>query len=399
MGILSRRTSPEGRFAAEVLKVVSRATGVADARYEADDFAVVVRRTGDVQPTRMYLSNVFAESRGSPDAERRERIERFVRIMTRERTADDTWAAVRPRLRPVLRPVTYGRVGIKAIPAPLSRPAMPYLSELVVVDSSESMAVVMPTQLDGWGVSAEQVFDAAHANLATIAADSLAQEWPRDRSIVRMVDDGDGYFASLLLSRGWLAAVSERLGSRLLAFAPDNNTLLLCSLDSDAHRLYAMVEEQYRAAPRSLSPVGYVADNDGEVVPYAPPAGHLDHIPATRASAILAASEYADQQRWLAQQYEQARIPMFVATLGVFANDGGAPRTRTAWTDGIPQLLPKSDIISFTRDRSLWGHVCWDDVAAAVDLRPEPLVLPARYRVDDWPPPEILERLRANALN
>jgi hypothetical protein len=399
MGILSRWTSSEGQFAAEVLKVVRGATGVADARFERDDFAIVVRRTGDAQPTRIYLSNVFAESRGAPEAERRERIERFVRIMTRERTADDSWAAVAPRLRPVLRPVTYGRVGIKAIPAPLSRPAVPYLSELVVVDSSESMAVVMPTQLDGWGVSAEQVFDAAHANLATIAADSLGREWPREPSIVRMVDDGDGYFTSLLLSRGWLAAVSERVGSRLLAFAPDHNTLLLCTLDSDAHRLYAMVEEQYRAAPRSLSPVGYVADHDAEVVPYAPPAGHPDHIPATRASTILAASEYADQQRWLTQQYEQARIPMFVATLGVFAHDGDAPRTRTAWTDGIPQLLPKSDIISFTRDGRLWGHVPWDDVAAAVDLRPEPLVAPARYRVDDWPAPEILERLRANALS
>jgi hypothetical protein len=38
-------------------------------------------------------------------------------------------------------------------------------------------------------------------------------------------------------------------------------------------------------------------------------------------------------------------------------------------------------------------------VASVLDLEPEPLLSPVRYRVGDWPAPDIMDRLRARALD
>ncbi|GAA2669439.1 hypothetical protein Apa02nite_046490 [Actinoplanes palleronii] len=395
MGMLDRFVSPRRRFAALALRVARRTPGVERAVHRPDDFAIEIYRTGSPGPAHLYLANIFRETADATPSERRERLVKLVRIMAAPPPHDD-WETVRPKLRPVLRPVTFGTAGPPGMRPPISRAALPYLKELVVVDQPDAMAYVVPDRVDEWGVSAEEVFTTARANLAGMARHSLEQNWPGGQPLISMLDDGDAYFTSLLLAPGWLAEVGERLGGPVLAFAPDNNTLLLCPLpDATAEPFYALVDQHFKEAPRSLSPVGYVAGPQGRTVMYSPPPEHAHHLSARRAETLLALTEYHGQTNWLAEQYAQAGVDVHIGGLLAAEPVGGLPETIAVWTAGVSTLLPKADTIAFVHpDTGPQFRAPWDAVAERVGLDAEPLLAPARYRVDDWPSPAVLAELR-----
>lgn len=401
MGLLDRFVgSPQRRFAQLALRVARGTPGVERAIYRPDEFAIAIHRAGVAGPAHLYLSNVFRETASATPAERRERLERLVRLMASP-PAEDTWETVRGKLRPVVRPVTFGAAGPVGMRPPLSRPAMPFLRELVVVDTPDAMAYVTPDRLDDWGVATEDVFAAARENLAVLARRSLSRPWPSGPSLIRMLDDGDGYFTSLLLMPGWLADVGERMGIPVLAFAPDNNTLLLSPVpENEADQLYAVVERGFRDAVRYLSPVGYVAGPGGTVVPYTPPPGHVHHLPARRAEAMLALTEYANQTDWLTEQYQKAGVDVHVGRLiAVEPSDGGPAETIATWVQGVSTLLPRADSVAFARaGAGVEFRAPWRLVEQEAGLSPEPLLAPSRYRVDDWPPASVLGSLRAGGI-
>ena len=396
MGLLDRFGSPQRRFAHLALRVARGTPGVERAEYQPDEFAIAIHRAGGAGPAHLYLSNVYRETADATPAERRERLVKLVRLMAAP-PPDDTWETVREKLRPVVRPVTFGVAGPVGLRPPLSRPAMPFLRELVVIDTPDAMAYVIPDRLDEWGVAADEVFAAARDNLAEIARRSLEQQWPGDPSVIRMIDDGDGYFTSLLLTPGWLAEVGDRMGAPVLAFAPDNNTLLLAPLpDDEPGPLYALVEKSFQDAVRYLSPVGYVAGAAGPAVPYAPPPGHPHHHAARRADAVLALTEYSNQTDWLAEQYAKAGVDVHVGRLiAVEPPDGGPAETIATWVEGASTLLPRADSVAFARvGAGVEFRVPWRVVEEYAGLRPEPILAPSRYRVDNWPPPAIIDTLR-----
>lgn len=400
MGLLGRFLgSPRDRFAAEALRIVRQTPGIARAAYDATKFAIAAWRDPAGSPVWIYLSNVFAECEQATPAERRARITQLVRVVMAPHE-DETWDTVRPKLRPVLRAETFGQGGPMGMLPPLSRAALPHLRELVVVDRPESMAYVTPPRLDEWGVTADDVFAAARENLALLAARNLGQDWPGADTIVRMVDSGDGYFTSLLLTPGWLAGVGERMGAPVVAFVPDINTVLLCPSASGAvAELFPIMEEEFKTAARGVSPAGYAVDEQGRVLPYVPPAGHPAHVFARRAQVLLASTEYDTQTRWLSAQYAQHGIDVHVGALTAAARPDEPPITVATWIDGVSSLLPEAQFISFVRDGLVWGRVPWDAVAAQVALTPEPLLAPARYQVGDWPSADTMTALRAYAVD
>ena len=404
VGILSRFfATGRDAFAAEARKIANRAPGVAEVRYDRDDFALLVFRVGERRPVQVFLDNAYGECRGLPAGQRRDHIARLVRIMLTPDQDDRTWEGCKPRLRPVLRPASFGQVGVTGMVPPISRAAWPFLRELVVVDRPESMAYVAPEQVVAWGVSVDEVFAAARANLDEIASRSLDGDWPGPDVLVRMIDNGDGYYTSLLLAPGWLARVSARVGTPVIAFVPDVRTVMLCAVPEAAGALakvYEVVKQEYQEAVRSLSPVGYVAADNGRVVPYSTTVDGRDRFAVRQAEVMLALSEYGAQTSWLRRQYEEAGVDVFVASLVAASKPDEPPFTVANWTDGITSLLPEAQYISFVRDgASGLVLVPWAAVATLVDLQPEPLLSPVRYRVSDWPAPEIMDRIRARALD
>jgi hypothetical protein len=400
MGILDRlNRSPRDRFAAEALQIARHAPGVASARYDRKKFAIALWRSGEREPSWVYLWTTYGDCEGASLEERRERIERLMPI-TVTPPDDDTWESVRTKVRLVLRPVMFGQADVTRLAPPISRAALPHVRQLAVVDQPGAMTYVVPQHLCGWGVKVDDVFQAGRGNLTQLANESLQRRWPTDTSMVRLVDSGDGFYTSLLLAPGWLAGVSERRGARTIAFVPDTNTVMLCDLpESGMARLYEMVERQYVGAARRLSPVGYVVGDGDAVVPYAPPTGHPDHLPARRAEALLAVNEYGAQTQWLTREFAQAGIEVTVGRLLAAAPHDAPAVTVATWVDGITTLLPRAQFVSFVRGGVHGPLVPWHSAAELVDLRPEPLLAPVRYRVGDWPPPDVMDALRARAVD
>ncbi|MGK8468433.1 hypothetical protein [Nocardia cyriacigeorgica] len=99
-----------------------------------------------------------------------------------------SWAEARPLLRPVLRPVTY-RGTVPAADQPLGRTVLPFVDELVAVDLPDRRTIVNDDHRAAWGVSADELFEAALANLSAMAQ---LPELEAD-SVLHFVDDGDGY--------------------------------------------------------------------------------------------------------------------------------------------------------------------------------------------------------------
>ena len=302
------------------------------------------------------------------------------------------WPSVRDRLRPVLRAATYGlEATLDGIP-PLARPALPFLQERVVVDMPTLMRHVTASEPDSWGVTPEEVFATARANLAAMAPrpDGAAE----GAAILNFVDeDGDLYLSSLPLLDGWLASLAPAVGGRPVAFMPEHASLVVASDTDDlVQEMLKSVEEQYKEADRRLSPLAYTVDESGALIPYPAPDGHPAAPAMRRATMILTTTEYEMQRRFLEPHYEQELVPTFVASLMTKQD-----LTVAVWGEDVDTMLPQADRVAFVGEDVAPFVVPWESVAELVSLTPEADVEPPRYRVHSWPAPDVMARLRTRA--
>ncbi|MFC9894285.1 hypothetical protein ACFVMC_11380 [Nocardia sp. NPDC127579] len=384
------------QFAALIMTRL-RARGQRDVSYDSDEFQITA---GDLV---INLGNIYRETRELSPAEADERVTRFLSAMSDPDPAPG-WPEVRAYLRPLLRPATYG-LGPSE---PLSRPAFPFINELVAVDRPNSRSILLQTSIEDWGVTADEVFAAARENLAALVR---PHEGSDGNSIVNYIDNGDGYFTSWLLEPGWLASFRARYGHRRpVAFIPENDRLIVVpDVPAILEKTYAMVEEEFQAAPRSLSPQGYTLAADDTVIPF-DQAGPHEQLPAAhRARCGLAATEYARQTAWLSETYEEHfeipaydLEPAFVAKVSFLLTVDG-PCTLTVWGEGVDYLLPEADYVAFLRnDESGEPERLFDvpfaAVAETLELTPIPGMNPPRYEIRSWPSAEQLTRLSQAAV-
>jgi hypothetical protein len=352
---LFRRVA-RARLASLVIKRLRRA-GFSDARYHSATFSVSFTPEGDDRPSVLELDALLAQ-RPRGRRRRRRRVDRFVNGFLRNPGLPVDWHAARPLLRPVLRSVTIP----SEVSAPLSRPALPFLAEFVVVDHPETMTYVSVE--NGWEVSDEEIFAAARANLTAATLLGKATE----PVVVQFVDDGDAYWTSHLLLDGWLAGLAGQVGGKPVAFAPDRGTLLVTADNSDhLPGLFAQAEAVYLASPRAITPMAYVSDADGRTVPYQAAPGSPYELCVRRAQAVLAAREYARQAE---------RLPLAAELL--IADDG---RTRALWPADGPALLPMVDEVQVGDTILPWREV--------VPQLTEQAVTPPRWRGESWPKPGV----------
>ncbi len=341
------RRAARARLAHRVIRRLRRA-GIPGARYSASGFEVWFNVPGDVETSIVPLAPLLGR--------RRRELDEYLAGVLRTRNLPADWADAAPMLRPVLRGTAPG--------APLHRPAMPFLSEFVVVDHPDTITYVTPAQLAAWDVTAERVFATARTNLPGVVLHGS----PADRPVVvRFVDDGNSYWTSHLLLPGWLDRLTGQVGGRPVAFAPERGTLLVTADGSDLlPALFAQAEEVYAKSSRSLTPMAYVSDQDGRTIPYPAPPGHPLHNAVSRAERILAVEEY---------QRQAAELPG-AAELRLIGSDEDGWRTRALWERDAPILLPAADEV-LAGDRLLrWSEL---------DLIPVAELNPPRWRAESWP--------------
>ncbi|WP_432988111.1 hypothetical protein [Dactylosporangium sp. CA-233914] len=397
MGLFDRlRGTAEERFARRVLGAM-RDAGVARARYLPDQFAIEVHRDSADDPgTIAYLGNIFRECERAGRGEQRERIAAFLAAIIYHPGAPESWEGVAPLLRPLLRTATFGLGVARSGPGPLRRPAWGHLAEFVVVDQPTSLLYVTPKQLQDWGVTEQAVFDRARRNMTELARRtseaSEASEAPGPRSLIRMVESGDAYWASHLFVEGWLASLRSRVGGQPLLFVPDTTGVMLVGRGAEdtpdsLGKVFALVEQEYHEAARPISPMAFTVDDSGTVVPFLPPPGDPLHEIAHRTEVIIASSEYAAQAQHLESD-------AFVAACTVVQRSDETLFTVASWADKVDTLLPRADFVAFSADGAETFFVPWAAVEREVDLEPEPGLDPPRYRLREWPHPGVIERLR-----
>ncbi|ACU69807.1 hypothetical protein Caci_0874 [Catenulispora acidiphila DSM 44928] len=389
-----RGTSNRDEFGHEVAERIRAASPESDVEYSASDFTVAVKpRSGTGAGGVLSLKRFFAEREGLDEDGRRAQIDRLVAIVTAP-SVPEGWAEVRPMLMPVPRRADFGLAdGRDPL---LSRPFAPCLSELVVVDQKDRMGYVKASDPAQWGVTADDVFEAAHANLTAQFSDILDRRTDAP-SATSFMGAGHTYMGSLPLLDGWLATWAAGWEQRPLVFLTEFTGMLICPEPADPTELkqrLADAEQEWTRDTRSISPVAYTTDDSGRIVPYDVPADHPARAAVRRSWALLAADTYATQTKLLRSTSDDP----FIAALQLFSrSDDGLTFTLATWSANQPSLLPPADWIAFAGEGDDHFFLPWDAVAAEVDLIPEPGYHPTRYLVEAWPDPKVMARLRAQA--
>jgi hypothetical protein len=272
-------------------------------------------------------------------------------------TPPESWAEVRPLLRPVLRPSTYA---LDDGGSRIRRPLFPFVDELLAIDYPDVIGFPDETKLAEWGVTAEEALTVARENLAALVP---VAELPGDGIVKIAVDEAD-YLSSWILVPDWLLVSTTNFEYPPVAFVPDQRSLLIVpghpELLSEA---FEAVEQEYREAARPLSPQGYTLDESGLVIP-------LDRMTTAndaevaRARAVLAGAEYHAQQQWLEEHYRDELEVIYVSSLMVAEREDGI-HTVTVWGEGVDAALPVADFLAFATDDERTIMVPFD---TAVDL-------------------------------
>ncbi|GAA1999729.1 hypothetical protein [Catenulispora subtropica] len=387
--------SARDRFGKEVAARVLALDTVARTEYDAEKFQVLVFRTpDDDSPAVINLDRTFQETERAPASARKAAVGRLVDAAALPPTPD-TWERAQPMVRPVLRPPVHDpKIGI------VSRPALRYLAEMLVLDSPSAMKYVGPDDLATWGVGAEEAFDAAHRNLARSVTHTLDAARLRAGSpaATRLDDSGDHYITSLPLVDGWLATLQRIAEARPLAFPTSNSVLLLAYETADPDEIAIRVqtaEREWTESARPICPAPITVGDDGTVTLYEPPPDHPAHAAVKHATILLAMSSYGPQTEYL-RDAAGAEDP-FPAALKGFRSPTGEEFTGTTWTDGIESMLPQADLVFFPKEGEQMVQIPWAVVAEEAGLTPAEGFHPARYHVGSWPAAEVMERMKARA--
>ncbi|WP_426755660.1 DUF1444 family protein [Myxococcus sp. Y35] len=372
----------------------------------------VVRRTGDYgldisragSNCTLYLDNLFADTRELPPEQRVQLIQRYLRALWQEPPDSLPWEQARELLLPVLRASTFS-MSLHPQPEPdrelVGRRTLPFLRELLVMDLTESAMFVQRRHLEKWGVTEDEAFDAAHANLARLP-DEGVELYDEEHGPLWSVETRDTYETSRLLRPGFLASFAGRVEGRPIAILPERSMLLI---GGDARpemvaRLTESAEREYAAASRCLTPAMYTVDDAGRVVPYRHPGQDALANRVRLAHVRLALEEYSAQKESLDARHQAQDVDIFVASYSATARKRDElPISWCVWPPDTDALLPETDLVAVhpSKDSEEFFMVPWAEVQriAGGCFTPVPELWPPRHRTTGQPSPEMLAQLRA----
>jgi hypothetical protein len=398
------RVDPREYFLQQAEALLRADPAVEKVERHPESYGLNVTRAG--QQGSVFLGNLFADTRELPPQERARVLQRFLGQLWQEGPDRYTWEEARALLLPVLRVSTFGMPqGLASEPDPelVGRRSLPFFRELLVLDLPEASMFVQRRHLAEWGVGEDEAFAAAHANL-TALPDEGVELYDSTPSPIWTVDTQDTYETSRLLRPGFLASFVGKVEGRPIAILPERSTLLIAG---DAHpdtvaRLCESAEREHEAASRRLSPALYTVDAEGRVVPYLRPGNDALASRVRLAHVRFAMGEYTAQKEALDKAHEARGEDVFVANLSALARKKDErPITWCVWAHEVDALLPRADVVAVSPEPKTFFMVPWAQVERLAPgcLTPEPSLWPPRFRTTAWPSPEVLERLRAAAID
>ena len=382
----ARPADPRELFVGEVEGFLRSEAGVTTVQRVPELFALDV--TGPQGgPRRLFLDNVFAETRElSPEGRRAKLARHFSGLVVD--VSEQSWDDARGMLVLALRGATYGIEALAQAPdaAIVRRPFVPFVDAVVAVDQPVTMDFVSKASLRRWGIDAEALFAAAEARLPLLANPKVELYDGTDGPLFEVASD-DSYETSRLLVPGWLDGFRGEVEGNPVAIIPERATLMV---GGDARpelvaRLLDKAQREFSSSSRSISPCVYGLDPAGVVAPLLQ--GPTEELRAglALASLQLASFEYGTQKRALDAAHAQAGTDIFVASYQVFRNrDTGVLRSLSVWTEGVVTWLPETECVALvqpgsdthSRPRSM-REVAFESIRDR--LSPVPDAHPARW--------------------
>lgn len=269
-----------------------------------------------------------------------------------------------------------------------------YFAIVPCIDSPQSKMYVHSKMLEAWGVSFNEVFDRAYANLMEKTKESQFETYINKNTGKTSCFGSlwnDHYDASrMLLAEGNQFQGLEVDGDTLVALTSEQ--LLVFGTEDDFGSAVALSKlEKSQDQPHALPPIPLRLSKDGKWSKWRPPTNHPLYHGFLRAENKYLHGIYTKQAEHLNSVYPQLMNEFFVSSFVPCQHVSGQVSSFCTITEGVPCLLPKTEMITFVRltdgengDVIATGR--WDRIAEIMGERLEKTnEFPARYKVMTFP--------------
>jgi hypothetical protein len=336
------------------------------------------------------LANIHLEYAAASRLERRALLQKYFSMLQKS-PVSKLWSLAQTKIYPLLRS-RHDRVTIEIenrrkkdpLPPRAGRRFAGNLDQILGYDHGQSISQVHTETLGEWGVTLETAIDRAMANLRALPP----PRWRASAQGVWQLESPDGYTESLMQ----IPRVFENLPARgtPLVMIPNRGVLLATASDEPegVAALLAEARKSLHEAPWPLCGDLFRIGSNG--IQLFVPSG-IDAKALAAIQRLDIESVYAAQKTALEAHIEAIEDVAFVATYGLLAtkNDPIELQSWCSWADGVPTLLPQTDLIGLGWDVAGSRHtamVSWTTAAAIVGhyfkATDED---PPRTRVDEFP--------------
>ena len=336
--------------------------------YEAEAFRVVQGTTI------VHLGNFYEMYLRAPRWRRWSVLQEFLGLGFLDYSQAETWAEARGQVLPKVRErAFFWNIEERLVEYPCE--LGPDLQAVLVLDMPGSCMYLPAKQLEEWNIPVTEAVRVARDNLWAQSQERFQQAAP-GLFVSPWQDSNDA-------SRLVLGRLLEGLPVRgdALAVAPHRD-LVLVGGSEDEELLFQVLTGQldvpYQLTPRPLR-------WDGESWRAYQPA-----LPAWRALLESAEALFYNEQ----VEYLQRTLTEDVAVMSVQSISRGGATTRvTTWAHDCVCLLPRADWVILQSGEPDPRCYAWDEFMARFtrSVRPEPDMLPPRWRTASLPTPEELE--------
>lgn len=392
-------------FARQVLRGLRRAGDRRRAEYQPDEFRIQFFDEDGKPGGTCNLHNVYAEHRELPRKLRRNHLQNVVRgSLSYLKELPEDFDAARHDLRPVVRPRSFYELTLRELQSRAETPTTAayhllgdHLAAGLVYDLPESMRTLSCEDLESWGVTEFEAFEAAVDNLREAGMTGYAKIGEGVYSLLA----GDCYNAARLLLLDFIREL-EVSGNPVVIASHRDSLHITGSEDDEGLALIARLALKDLDSARPLSGIPLcLIDDDWQT--WMPPDDH----PAAADFALLEirslAEEYGCQKEILERDNERQGNDVFVASYeGIRKSDSGEVVSYCLWIEGVDSLLPRArQVVLMSNDgETAFGAADWDRLQQLAGdlLESADDAYPPRWRTLGFPDAETRTALELRPL-
>lgn len=400
--ILHHKPTQE-QFAQLVITHLSKMDGIAKARYDRQEFAVVALDDKGTVVRTIYLTNSYADYCKAPASQREQVLATYIyQTFAMPANIEEARSQLLPRLQPrafyestkLSRQISGQNDNAADIPYKIFGE---HFGISLVVDSPTQIMYINESTLKEWATTFDDCWTLAINNLSKLTPVAL-QELAKGSYVCQYLDN-HGASRILLDER-----ITEcELHGRPIAFTPNRDSLLLTGEDDEEglQKFVQMVSESAND-PRAMPAFPLVYEK-GLWQPWSPSQEHPCYQMITNLIETAYSAIYEAQKPLIERQLKALKQDIFVASYMLYSDkDSTDHQSLATWSKGIPTLLPVTQKIVFLSNKlGIPYPALVAPFAAATEALPELMELldyyPPRYRVMKFPSDDQLERLKKSA--